>query len=131
MGNWAENPVFPYLNIQIVATPTHHPCDIDGSQNGTETLSSKLWNMAFIKSEPRETQCLGQTIKFIRNLQDIYPQDIKKSFKSLLEKLKVYENHPFERRAFLYLDIISWLESKVENKPVDQVIREKFLQENQ
>ena len=71
-----------------------------------------------------------EMIKFIRKLQDIYPQDIKKAFKSLLEKLKTYENHPFERRAFLYLDIISWLESKVNNVPVDQVIRQKYLQQN-
>ena len=66
-------------------------------------------------------------IKFIRGLQDIYPQDIKKAFIVLHKKLKVYENHPFEGRAFLYLDVISWLESKIENKPVDQVVRAKYL----
>jgi hypothetical protein len=38
----------------------------------------------------------------------------------------VYENHPFEKRAFLYLDIISWLESKIENRPVQAIIRQKF-----
>jgi hypothetical protein len=40
--------------------------------------------------------------------------------------LKKYENHPYERRAFLYLDIISWLESKIDNIPVAQVIRAKY-----
>ena len=94
-----------------------------------ETLLRTTYKFLIQMNELHEVQ--KEMIKFIRNLQDIYPQDIKKAFKSLLEKLKVYENHPFERRAFLYLDIISWLESKVENKPVDQVIREKFLQENQ
>ena len=66
-----------------------------------------------------------EMIKFIRGLQDIYPHDIKKAFKTLHKKLKVYENDPFESRAFLYLDVISWLESKIENKPVDKIIREK------
>ena len=94
-----------------------------------ETLLRTTYKFLIQMNELHEVQ--KEMIKFIRNLQDIYPQDIKKAFKSLLEKLKVYENHPFERRAFLYLDIISWLESKVKNKPVDQVIREKFLQENQ
>ncbi len=68
-----------------------------------------------------------EMIKFIRGLQDIYPHDLKNAFRELLETLRVYEDHPYERRAFLYLDIISWLESKVYNKPVDQVIRDKFL----
>ena len=67
-----------------------------------------------------------EMIKFLRGLGDIYPHELKVEFKKLLEKLKQYENHPYERRAFLYLDIISWLESKIENKSVDLIIREKF-----
>lgn len=68
-----------------------------------------------------------EIIKFIRGLQDVYPNDLKKAFKNLHTKLKVYEEHPFERRAFLYLDIISWLESKIESKPVAQIIRDKYI----
>ncbi|OUS00429.1 hypothetical protein A9Q86_10685 [Flavobacteriales bacterium 33_180_T64] len=71
-----------------------------------------------------------EMIKFIRSLQDIYPQDIKKAFKELLKTLKTYEDHPYERRAFLYLDIISWLESKIQNVPVGQVVRGKYLKMN-
>ena len=68
-----------------------------------------------------------EMIKFIRGLQDIYPHDLKNAFKDLLERLKVYEDHPFERRSFLYLDIISWLESKIENKTVSEIIKNKYL----
>ncbi len=68
-----------------------------------------------------------EMIKFIRGLQDIYPQDLKKAFKLLYEKLKTYEKDPYEGRAFLYLDIISWLESKINNLTVDQVVRSKYL----
>ncbi len=67
-----------------------------------------------------------EMIKFIKGLQDIYPHDIKKAFKKLHKTLKKYENHPYERRAFLYLDIISWLESKIDDVPVGQVIRDKY-----
>jgi hypothetical protein len=35
---------------------------------------------------------------------------------------------PFERRSFIYLDIIAWLESKVEGKTVEQVSKKKFLE---
>ncbi|MDW5287445.1 hypothetical protein [Formosa sp. PL04] len=71
-----------------------------------------------------------EMIKFIKGLQDVYPQDIKRAFIQLRDTLKTYENHPYEKRAFLYLDIISWLESKIENKPVGQIIKDKYLAEN-
>jgi len=67
-----------------------------------------------------------EMIKFLRALGDIYPHQIKNEFKKLHAKLKEFEDHPYERRAFLYLDIISWLESKIENKSVNHIIREKF-----
>ncbi len=68
-----------------------------------------------------------EMIKFLRSLGDIYPHELKDAFQQLYDRLKVYENHPYEKRAFLYLDILSWLESHLQNKPVAQVIREKAL----
>ncbi|NNK86858.1 MAG: hypothetical protein HKO90_01120 [Flavobacteriaceae bacterium] len=67
-----------------------------------------------------------EMIKFLRRLGDIYPHELKGEFEKLLNKLREYEDHPYERRAFLYLDIISWLESKIKNKFVGEIIREKF-----
>jgi hypothetical protein len=66
-----------------------------------------------------------EMIKFLKNLGNIYPSDLKSEFKKLHERLKTYESHPYEKRAFLYLDIISWLESKIENKTVAEIIKEK------
>ena len=66
-----------------------------------------------------------EMIKFLRNLGDIFPHELKDEFKKLHTRLKEYEDHPYERRAFLYLDIISWLESKIENRPIGEIIREK------
>ena len=48
-------------------------------------------------------------------------------FISLRKELIEIIEDKFERRPMLYLDIISWLESKIDNKPVEQVIREKKL----
>lgn len=64
-------------------------------------------------------------IKFLKNLGSVYPHQLKKEFKKLHANLKQLENHTYEKRAFLYLDIISWLESKIEDKPVAQIIQEK------
>lgn len=66
-----------------------------------------------------------EMIKFLKNLGNIYPHELKSEFIKLHARLKVYENHPYEKRAFLYLDIISWLESKIENRPVAEIIQEK------
>lgn len=90
-----------------------------------ETLLRSTYKFLIKMNDLHEVQ--KEMIKFIRGLQDVYPQDIKKEFKKLLEVLKQYEDHPFERRAFLYLDVISWLESKIENKPVGQIVKDKYL----
>ena len=65
-------------------------------------------------------------IKFLRGLGDIYPNEVKGEFIKLHKKLKEFEDDPYESRAFLYLDIISWLESKIQNKPIGLIIRNKF-----
>lgn len=66
-----------------------------------------------------------EMIRFLRNLPDVSPLNIKDEFKKLHSKLKKFEDHPYEKRAFLYLDIISWLESKIENRPVKEIMQEK------
>ena len=69
-------------------------------------------------------------IRFVRGLGDIYPHELKTAFESLYIELKQYENDPYERRSFLYLDILSWLESKIKNIPIAIIIQEKALSIN-
>ena len=66
-------------------------------------------------------------ITSIKALSDVYPHEIKKEFKKIYDRLKKFENHPYEKRAFLYLDILSWLESKIENKSIANIIKEKTI----
>ncbi|MCZ4408224.1 hypothetical protein O3Q51_05360 [Cryomorphaceae bacterium 1068] len=68
-----------------------------------------------------------EIIRFLRQLDlgNVLPHQLKTEFEQLLIRLKIYETHPYEKRAFLYLDLISWLESKIENRPVSSVITEK------
>lgn len=62
---------------------------------------------------------------FIRTLGTIYPHELKDQFQKLHAELQPYEEDPYERRAFLYLDILSWLESKIENKSIASIIKKK------
>jgi len=89
-----------------------------------DTLLKSTYRFLIKMNDLHEVQ--KAMIKFIKGLQDIYPHELKKAFKTLLAELKVYENHPFERRAFLYLDIISWLESRIENTTVATIIQKKY-----
>lgn len=68
-----------------------------------------------------------EIFKFLRNSFYMTPKEMKPAFEDLLQKIKQFETSKFETRAFAYLDIISWLESKVYNQPVYEVIRGKYL----
>ena len=71
-----------------------------------------------------------EIFRFLRRSFNVVPGEMRGEFERLLEKLKKYEKNRFETRAFVYLDIISWLESKIRNVPVQDVIRDKFLSGN-
>lgn len=66
-------------------------------------------------------------LEFLRNSFRIRRSQLKDAFRNLLEELRRFENNPLETRAFSYLDIISWLESKISGVPVQKVIRSKYL----
>jgi len=66
-------------------------------------------------------------LKFLKKLSVISPDQLKDSFIELREKLLSLRNNAYEKRAFLYFDIISWLESKIENKSNQLIIKEKAL----
>ena len=68
-----------------------------------------------------------EIFRFLRKLPKIREKELKGEFIKLKEKLEKVRTDPYERRPFLYLDIISWLESKIEDKGVQEIIREKFL----
>ncbi|MFV5696430.1 hypothetical protein ACM55G_13450 [Flavobacterium sp. LB3P122] len=66
-----------------------------------------------------------EIMRFMKNLNSIYPSDIKKEFVKMRERFIELEKNTYEKRAFLYLDIISWLQSKIENRKISDIIKEK------
>lgn len=63
---------------------------------------------------------------FLRHSFSLTAKDIDAALAQLLERLKSIQNAPYETRAFAYLDIISWIESKLRGVPVQQIIRQKM-----
>lgn len=64
--------------------------------------------------------------KFLKTSFSLNYKNLKPKFQQLLDKIKKYENKASEARAFAYLDVVSWLESKIEGVPVEKVIRRKY-----
>jgi hypothetical protein len=68
-----------------------------------------------------------EIFRFLRRIPRMREAEVRVEFIYLKEKLLKLESDPYERRPFLYLDIISWLESKIEDRPVQEIIRGKYL----
>jgi len=80
---------------------------------------SKMENLTIIEEE---------MFKFLRNTFHLSARALQPEFQKLLNKIKQFEKNRYQTRSFAYLDIISWLESKVYNKPLSVIIQEKYLQ---
>ncbi len=78
---------------------------------------SRMENLTVIEEE---------MFRFLRRSFSISRHQLKPELENFLQKVKHLEKNRFETRAFAYLDIISWLESKVYGKTMGEVIHEKY-----
>jgi hypothetical protein len=67
-----------------------------------------------------------EIFSFLRNAFRLNKVQIKNEFIRLHAELKSIKDNPQESRSFMYLDILSWLESKIKNIPVQEVIHQQF-----
>jgi hypothetical protein len=78
---------------------------------------AKMKNLTVVEEE---------MFRFLRNSFDVSPRKLKPELEKFLNNIKHLEKSRFETRSFAYLDIISWLESKVYEQPMKQIIYEKY-----
>lgn len=97
-----------------------------GEDENIEELIKSTYKFLLKMNNLYEVQ--RKMIKFLRNLSDLFPNQLKKSFENLYNELKIYEDHPYEKRTFLYLDILSWLESNIKGVPVETIVKQKLKQ---
>jgi hypothetical protein len=65
-------------------------------------------------------------LKFLKNLtKETTDSELVKRFEHLRAQLLTLIDNPYESRSFSYFDIISWLESKIQKRSVQEVIQEK------
>jgi len=68
-----------------------------------------------------------EMFKFLRTSFHMSRRELRPSLERFLQKIKQFEKSRFETRSFAYLDVVSWVESKVYEKPMSTVIRDKYL----
>ncbi len=96
-----------------------------GNYELMESLSKSVYR--FMVKMKNLTVVEEEIIKFLRKNLQISRREVKSELEQLLSTIKHLENNRFETRSFAYLDVISWLESKVQDKTMSQVIYEKYL----
>jgi hypothetical protein len=80
---------------------------------------AKMKNLTVVEEE---------MFRFLRHSFGVSPRKMKPELEKFLNNIKHLEKSRFETRAFAYLDIISWVESKVFEKPMSMIINEKYLE---
>lgn len=96
-----------------------------GNYELMESLTKSVYR--FMAKMKNLTVVEEEMFKFLRHSFKVSPRELKPELETFLTKIKHLERNRFETRAFAYLDIISWVESKVYEKPLGTVIYEKYL----
>lgn len=99
-----------------------------GNYDIMESLTKSVYR--FMAKMKNLTVVEEEMFRFLRSSFSLSPRQLKPELEKFLDKIKHLEKNRFETRAFAYLDVISWVESKVHNKSLSAIIKEKHLRSN-
>jgi hypothetical protein len=121
-----HDPVDMRSDLQCYARVQHLMAHYElGNFELMESLTKSVYR--FMAKKENLTRVEEEMFKFLRSSFNASRHTIRTEFEKFLQKIKKFEKNRFEARAFAYLDIISWVESKVYQKPMSDIIREKYL----
>ncbi len=122
-----NGPVDMRIDLQCYARLLHLMAHFEmGNDVIIESLIKSVFR--FMSKMDNLTVVEEEIFKFLKN--NVYESAVKlkPGLKKLLLEIKQFEKNRFETRAFSYIDIISWVESKVYEKPLSVIIHEKYQQ---
>jgi TPR repeat protein len=96
----------------------------EGEDNRLEYQIKSTYHFLGRMNDQRAVQ--KEIFNFIRKVDRMTPDSVKDEFKALHGRLTVLKKDIYEKRPFLYLDILTWLESKFENRTTLEIAQEKF-----
>jgi len=110
-----------YFNSRILSLMAM----IDSGQD--ENLEEFLEETVRFFKKMKQTSSMHKiTIELFEKLYNVFPNEKKKVAQDYLEQYNLLAENPYNTRNFVYLDLISWLESTVFSRDISEVIREKF-----
>jgi len=96
-----------------------------GNYELVEYLSRSVYR--FMAKMKNLTLLEEEILKFLRRSFSLSPDKIKKELQVFLQRIKKFERNRLQTRVFVYLDIVSWVESKVYQRPLAEIIHKKYL----
>ncbi len=88
-----------------------------------EYLTKSVYRFMAKKEKP--TLIEEEMFRFLRKSLSISHMVVRRELQSFLARIKQFEKDRFETRSFAYMDIISWVESKVYGKSMSEIISAK------
>ena len=114
-------------DLQCYARLLHLICHYEIGND--EILDSLIKSVYRFMARMKNLTVVEEAIfSFLRHSFKVKARALKPELEEFLSKIKHLEKNRFETRSFAYLDIISWVESKVYEKPMEKIIHDKYLQ---
>jgi hypothetical protein len=127
LQNIINEPVDLRYDLQAYARLVHLMAHYElGNYDLTEYLSKSVYR--FMAKMKNLTVVEEEIFRFLKTSFRVSSKSLKPELEKLLSNIKHLEKNRFETRAFAYLDIISWVESKVYGKTMEKVVHEKYLE---
>lgn len=112
-------------DLQCYARLMHLLCHYEmGNEEILDSLIKSVYR--FMARMKNLTVVEEEMFKFLRHSSKVSAKQLKPELEKFLQKIKHLEKNRFETRSFTYLDIISWVESKVYDMPMEEVVNNKY-----
>jgi tetratricopeptide (TPR) repeat protein len=94
-----------------------------------EYLSRSVYR--FMAKMQNMTEFEEEILRFLRRSFHVSPDKTREELEKFLQRIKKFEKSRLQTRVFVYIDMISWVESKVYRKDLSTIISEKYRKTTQ
>jgi hypothetical protein len=89
-----------------------------------EYLSRSVYR--FMAKMQNMTEFEEEILRFLRRSFQVSPDKTRSELEKFLQRIKKFEKSRLQTRVFVYIDMISWVESKVLRKDLSTIIADKY-----
>ena len=113
-------------DLQCYARLMHLLCHYEiGNEEILDSLIKSVYR--FMAKMKNLTVVEEAIFSFLRHSFKVKAKLLKPELEEFLKRIKYLEKNRFETRSFAYLDVISWVESKVYERPMEAIIHKKYM----